>query len=85
MLQSCKNGKKFANIQLDFFLVFMATMNIKGQNINEAFKQILDMSTIDQKRQKYLVPYSLSHYQITLEIKYRNNFDALSVQYGTNI
>ena len=43
------------------------------------------MSTIDKKRQKDLVPYSLRHYHITREVKRGNGFDALSVQCGTSI
>ena len=57
----------------------------KRQNINEAFKHILKMSTIDKKRQDDLVPYSLRHYHITREVKRGNGFDALSVQCGTSI
>ena len=57
----------------------------KRQNINEAFKQILEMSKIEKKRQKDLVPYSLRHYHITREVKRGNGFDALSVQCGTSI
>ena len=57
----------------------------KRQNINEAFKKILEMSTIDKKRQKDLVPYSLRHYHITREVKRGNNFGELSVQCGTSI
>ncbi len=43
------------------------------------------MSRIDKKRQKDLVPYSLRHYHIAREVKRGNNFDKLSVQYGTII